>query len=198
MNQYSEAPDTSMRDAVYAEVIKHGSCTTAELMKATGFSEASVRRSVRSLRDLQMVYRAGFAEDKNGAFRSVVWRAGAHEDVPLKRAIERPIRSASDGMAAEKIEKFVEAHGPCGNATIAKGTGLSMSHVKTTTRSMADRCVLFRCGRAVERQGGRQVVMWATTPVPRRSSAAPPLSIPAGALRSVFVGSVNPWTGAPA
>ena len=184
--------------------IKRAPATCEAMAKHTGAAHQEIEAVIERLRTNRLVRISSYVRAKGTTWP--VYEIGGHRDAdPREIKTRRPNTSKSSSPAflahcdalKKKTDDYVlqrlAQNGPGTFVEIARDGGPSLRTIKDSLRRLREAGVVYS-----ESESLRSAYTWHLTGVPQKKRPTPALPVPSYALRSVFFGGRNPWTGEPA
>lgn len=181
--------------------IKRVPSTMDALEKHTGAERIEIECSIERLRENRLVRISSYVRAKGTTWP--VYSVGGRRDADPREVKQKPITSKASSPAflahcearKKKTDDYVLqrlANGPGTFVDIAKGGFPGIRTIKESLRRLRSAGVVYS-----ESDSLRSAYTWHLTGL-KAEQKRRLLPIPSHALRSAFVGGLNPWTGASA
>lgn len=181
--------------------IKRAPATCEAMAKHTGAAHQEIEAVIERLRTNRLVRISSYVRAKGTTWP--VYSVGGHRDADPREVKQKPITSKASSPAflahceerKKKTDDYVLqrlANGPGTFVDIAKGGFPGIRTIKESLRRLRSAGVVYS-----ESESLRSAYTWHLTGL-KAEQKRRLLPIPSHALRSVFAGGRNPWTGATA
>ena len=182
--------------------LKRAPSTCIALGKHTCAEQTEIEAAIDRLRTNRLIRISGYVRARGTTWP--VYDVGGRKDAD-PRDVKPKANTSKESSPAfmayceakkKKTDDYILSRlaiGPGTFADLAKDGGPSIRTIKDSLRRLRGEGVVYS-----ESESIRKAYTWHLTGVPQKKRPTPALPVPSYALRSVFFGGRNPWTGEPA